>query len=578
MSARNSAFVDFFAIILTILTIIGSLGLFLYGMILMSESLQKAAGKRIRKALSAVSANNFRGIITGTLITGTIQSSSATTVLVVSFVNAGLLSLVESFGLIMGANIGTTVTPWIISLLGFGKTFDINIILLPLIALSLPLLFSGRSSRKQWAEFILGFAILFMGLQFLKNSIPVLDEANPFVQNIKELGSSSFSSILLFIGIGTILTILFQSSTAVMAFTFVIASDGWISFELAAAMVLGENIGTTVTANFAAIVANTTAKRTAFFHFLFNITGVVWVVIFFKPILYGIDLLTIEATGLTAYENMDPVAITFSLAVFHTAFNIVNTIIFSIFLRQIAKFIIWLLPCRHKEKDKFHLKHINSAYLSTAELSIVQAKKELINFGEINFKMFELIPQLLHEKRQKKYKKILETIQTYESLSDEMEIEIARFLTKLSEEKLSMKANRQVKSMLRIIDELESIADSCYNISNTIENKNYGNHYFIQEQRNNIFNIYGLVREALEIMITNLGNDYDEVQVGHAVKLEKKINESKSIIRTEHIQNLNEDKYNYQTGVYYIDIIAQLEMIGDFALNITEAIVDSQNH
>ncbi len=556
-----------------ILMVTGSLGIFLYGMILMSESLQKVAGKRIRNVLATFTARHSRSILTGTLVTGAIQSSSATTVMVVSFVNAGLLTLMESFGIIMGANIGTTITPWLISLLGFGKAFDIISIILPLVALSLPLLFSRRSNQRSWAEFIIGLAILFLGLQMLKEITPMLDVSSPFIEYIKQLDHHNFYSVLLFVGIGLLLTVIFQSSSAVMALTFVLAVDGFIPFELAAAMVLGENIGTTVTANAASIVANIRAKQAAFFHFLFNFAGVAWALAFFYPIMHGIAFLT----GITEEHDprMQPMSIPFALALFHTGFNIANTLLFIYFLPFLSRFIPEIIKTRHEDKVLFRLKHIDSSYLSTSELSLVQAKKEIVNYSSLVLKMYDMIPEVLMEKRSKKYARLIDKIKKYEKITDNIELEIAAYLTRVSEGKLSQKTTRQLNAMLKMIDDIESMGDSCHKMGKNIEDKNRQHLYFIQEQRDSFYKMYHLVRSALVHMIHNLENDYALADLEKAQALEKEINMLRDTLRSEHVENLNNEKYSYKTGIHYIDLIAQMEKVGDYAINVTESIYES---
>ena len=350
------------------LKLIGSLGVFLYGMKLMSEALQKVAGERMRHILSAMTSNRVKGVITGILITAIIQSSSATTVMVVSFVNAGLLSLVESIGVIMGANVGTTVTAWLISILGF--KVSMAEISLPMIGLCLPLLFSNKRSRKNWGELIIGFGLLFIGLEFLKNSMPNLDENPEMFTFLQEYADMGYASYILFMLIGTVLTILIQSSSATMALTLVMCANGWINFEIAASMVLGENIGTTVTANLAAMVANSTAKRAAFAHFLFNVFGVIWVLSIFPLFLGWIEALSV-AMGIGNPETSVE-AVPMALSLFHTAFNISNVLILIWFTKLIARFATKIIPAQETGNDAFKLKHIKIGLLSTPDTSLFQ--------------------------------------------------------------------------------------------------------------------------------------------------------------------------------------------------------------
>lgn len=490
--------------------------------------------------------------------------------MVVSFVNAGLLSLRRSFSLIMGANIGTTITAWIIVLLGFGKTFNITTIVLPIVALSLPLLFSGKNRLRSWAEFIFGFAILFLGLQLLKTSIPIVDESSVFVQHFRDLVHYGFFSVLLFVGIGILLTLIFQSSSAVMALTFVIAVDGWIPYDMAAAMVLGENIGTTITANIAALVANKSAKRTAFFHFFFNFIGVIWALIFFNFLVHSASWVITETTGYSP-EN-SPAMIPLALAIFHTSFNVLNTLIFIGLLPLTESIIKRIIPDSSKEDEKFNLQHIGSSYLSTSELSLIQAQQEIYSLAELSIKMFRMVPVFLMEKDSKPYEKLYKKIRKYEKASDRIEVEIYTYLTKLSESRLSESGSDEVRKMLKITDELESIADVCHKMSTSIYKKNKAKIYFKQDIRNHLNQMFSLVEEALEIMRVNLDNSGSEIDMVEALRIEGQINELRDLIRKEHTEKLEKDKYNFQTGLVFNDIILQCEKIGDHCINISQTL------
>lgn len=562
-------------IILKVLTIIGSLGMFLFGMKFMSEALQKVAGEKMRNILAAITANRFRGLLTGLVVTAAIQSSSATTVMLVSFVNAGLMSLVESISIIMGANIGTTITPWLISLLGFGKTFHISMALLPLIAISMPMMFSRKSKRRSFAEFIFGFAILFIGLNFLKENVPAVDQSTYFFEHFSSYSQTTFIDILLFVGIGLLLTIIFQSSSATIALTFVIATQGWISFPLAAAMVLGENIGTTSTALFASIVGNISSKRTAFSHLLFNLFGVIWALILLRFLLLGSNYLTFQFIGISSYNN--PLAIPVALSIFHTGFNVLNSLILIYLIPYIVLLSRYIIPRKDSETDDaFKLQYIDSTVFSTSELSLIQAKKEVAMLGTRVSEMFEAIPELLMEKRPKKYKKTYNRIKNTEEAINSLEIIIANYLTKLSDGHLSNQSTKQVRAMLKIIDEIESIGDICASMANIIDHKNNQNAYFTQDTRNNLFIIFDDVRAALEVMINNLNNEYRLVAIDKAKELEDKINQTRNKIREQHIIDIDKGAYAYQTGVFYSEIFTLSEKIGDFIINVTEAIVDSK--
>lgn len=558
-----------FNIIITILTIIGSLGIFLFGMILMSESLQKVAGIRMRRILSTITSNDFRGVMTGLSITGAIQSSSATTVMLISFVNAGLISLRRSFSLIMGANIGTTITAWIIVLLGFGQTFNITSIVLPLVALSLPLFFSGKNMQRSWAEFIIGFAILFMGLQFLKANIPFVDESSMFVQHFKNLVHYGFLSVLLFVGIGFLLTIIFQSSSAVMALTFVIAVDGWISFDIAAAMVLGENLGTTITANIAALVANRSAKRSALFHVLFNLIGIMWALILFGFLTRAIDYFMVQTTGDSITH--DPDTIPLGLAIFHTGFNILNTILFLGLLPASERLLKKIIPgSNYKRREKFRLVHIGSYYLSTSELSIIQAKKEIMVMAGLVVKLFNLVPALMIEWEEPQYEKIYKKITKYERITDRIEKEISDYLTKVSESKLSHQGTEQVRTMLKIIDDMESIGDSCRKMATGIYMKNKESIYFIQEIRDDLDHMFSLIQSALLVMSENISKE--EPDLDQAYELENKINKLRDTLKEKSIESIKEGKYTHKTAAVFTDLVHHCERIGDHAINVSEAL------
>ncbi len=559
------------------LTLIGALGLFLFGMKLMSESLQRVAGNKMRSILASMTSNRLKGVFTGFLVTTTIQSSSATTVMVVSFVNAGLLSLIEAIGVIMGANIGTTVTAWIISVLGF--KVSLSVLSLPLIGLSFPLFFSKNSFKKSWGEFIIGFAILFIGLQFLKESVPDI-RSNPlaleFLSNYTNMG---MISVLIFVFIGTLLTVAIQSSSATMALTLVLCYNGLIPFEMAAAMVLGENIGTTVTANIAAAVANISAKRAARAHFIFNIIGVIWILAIFYPFLRVIDWI-VEHNHSVSILNSDITAGQFegikqilpiALAIFHTLFNIINTTLLIGFGKQIAKLAIKLVPTKDEEDEEVRLKFINTGLLATPELSLLQAKKEILIFGKRVEKMFNNIPSLLLEEAPKKYDKLLRKIEKHEQITDNMEVEIASYLTSLSEGELSHNASLRVRVMLKIIDDMESIGDVCYQMSKTIDIKNQKKILFTEEQNESLMTIFELVQESMKIMNENLESDIRDLNHTAAQKIEQKINNLRNELRQKNVDDLKEKKYKYKSGSYYSDVFSLCEKMGDYVINVSEA-------
>lgn len=553
-----------------LLRLLGSLALFLYGMKIMSEGLQKFAGDSLRKILTAMTTNRITGVLTGMLITALIQSSSATTVMVVSFVNAGLLTLTQSIGVIMGANIGTTVTAWIISALGF--KVDISAFALPLLAIGLPLLFSGKSSRKSIGEFIFGFSFLFMGLEGLKNNAPDLS-ANPdmlaFVQNYTDMG---FFSILLFLFIGTILTMIVQASAATMAITLIMCANGWIDYHLGVALVLGENIGTTITANLAALTGNTQARRAAMAHLMFNVFGVCWVLVLFYPFTAGVSWFVTDIMHVS-----DPsVAVSFKLAAFHTAFNISNTCI-----------MIWLVPFIEKtvcaivrtkqEDEEYRLQYINSGMLSTAELSILQAQKEITLFSERTARMFNMVKTLLYEKNEDTFLKTYNRIEKYENISDRMEVEIANYLTQVSEGRLSSESKEEIRVMLRAVSEIESIADSCNNLARTIKRRNEFKSAFTPEQNAHIERMFELVTQALNRMNVIMHKDsLEHNDINESYNIENEINNYRNQLKSRNIEDINSKCYQYQDGVYYMDMVSESEKLGDYIINVVQAMIEKK--
>ena len=550
------------------LKLIGSLGLFLYGMKIMSEGLQKVAGDRLRSILTAMTTNRVTGVLTGVLITALIQSSSATTVMVVSFVNAGLLTLAESISVLMGANIGTTVTAWIISIFGF--KVDMAAFALPLLAIALPLIFSGKSNRKSIGEFIFGFSFLFMGLSYLKANAPDLN-ANPemlaFVQNYTDMG---FFSILLFLFIGTILTMIVQASAATMAITLIMCANGWISLELGAALVLGENIGTTITANLAALTANTQAKRAALAHFVFNVFGVIWVLIIFHPFIQLVNWVVD-----TFFQTNNPeVAISYKLSAFHSIFNICNVCLLIWGVKLIERTVCALI--RPKEEDEEpRLRFITGGMLSTAELSILQARKEIHLFAERTHRMFGMVQDLLHTDKDDDFNKLFSRVEKYENISDNMELEIANYLNQVSEGRLSSESKLQIRAMLREVTEIESIGDSCYNLARTINRKRQTNQDFTEKQYEHIHFMMKLTDDALAQMIVVVEKpEHQSIDINKSFNIENEINNYRNQLKNQNILDVNNKEYDYQMGVYYMDIIAECEKLGDYVVNVVEASSD----
>ena len=552
------------------LRLIGSLALFLYGMKIMSEGLQKFEGDSLRRILTAMTTNRVTGVLTGVLITALIQSSSATTVMVVSFVNAGLLTLTQSIGVIMGANIGTTVTAWLISALGF--KVDIAAFALPLLAFALPLFFSGKSSRKSIGEFVFGFAFLFMGLQSLKANAPDLG-ANPemlaFVQNYTDMG---FFSIILFLFIGAILTMIVQASAATMAITLIMCANGWIDYHLGVALVLGENIGTTITANLAALTGNTQARRAALAHLVFNVFGVMWVLVLFYPFTNAVSWFVTHVMKVS-----DPaVAVSFKLAAFHTAFNISNTFIMIWFVSLIEKTVCTLIKPK-VEDEEYRLRYITGGMLSTAELSILQAHKEISLFAERTARMFNMVKELFYEKNEETFLKTYSRIEKYENISDRMEIEIANYLTEVSEGRLSSESKEEIRIMLRAVSEIESIADSCNNLARSIKRRNEFKSEFTEEQNKHLDHMFELVSGALNRMNLILHKPelvHDDINPSY--NIENEINNYRNQLKSRNIEDINNKLYQYQDGVYYMDMVSESEKLGDYVLNVVQAVIEKK--
>lgn len=591
----NYSFYDF-------ITLIGSLGVFLFGMKMMSEGLQKVAGERLRSILTAMTKNRFVGLFTGLLITTLIQSSSATTVMVVSFVNAGLLNLAQSISVIMGANIGTTATAWIISLFGF--KFSISSLTLPIIAISIPFIFSSNNKRKSIGEFLIGFALLFMGLDMLKNNVPDLSQNPDMLAFLNQYTGYGFGSVLLFLLVGTILTIVVQSSSATMAITLIMCTKGWISYDLAIAMVLGENIGTTITANIAAIPANVPAKRAALAHLIFNLFGVAWVLCLFYPftslVTWVIEQLgQADPNSLTAFieankEVMpllnDPnavltpaqealrqqyldaqVANSYGLSLFHTMFNLTNSALLIGLVKLIEKTVTLIIPQKVSEDD-FRLTYISTGMLSTSELSILQADKEIAVYAKRNIKMFGIAKDLYELEDAEKYAKQYERIEKYESISDRMEVEIARYLTKVAEGRLSDLGKKDVHAMLRVISEIESIGDGCNNIARTVQRKRGDNQEYPEQLNANIQTMFGLVDKALANMqsILEAPTELRSSLIKVSMDIEKEINDKRNEYKMNNATQVKAGAYPYPMSVTYMDIVSECEKIGDYIINVVE--------
>ena len=566
--------------ILQIFTLLGALGMFLYGMNLMSSGLQKAAGDRLRGLLSAMTSNPFKGVLTGLGITSVIQSSSATTVMVVSFVNAGLLTLAQAIGVIMGANIGTTVTAWLVSWLGFKA--DISILAVPLMLLGFLFSNSKKNQRQNIGELIVGFCLLFLGLSFMKESVPDLNETPQVLDFVKSWSGYGFGSVLVFLVFGTLLTLVLQSSSATMAITLIMLSMGWIPFNMACAMVLGENIGTTITANIAASVGNTQAKRAAMSHTIFNVFGVIWALIFFGPFLSLVGKI-IEMFGLPnpaadgfAVNGPDSPAATsalYGLSMLHTLFNTINTLILIWFTKLIEKAVVWLIKTpKNKEQEAFRLKYISAGPLATPELAVEQAFDEIIHFAEISRNGLGYAREAIKETASDRFEELRSKLVKYEEISDRIEYEIAAFLNAVSAGDISRETSMKIKAMYKIIGELESLGDSGETISRILSRRNIHKKEFDQETVKRLEDMAAAIDHAYDAMITNLNAAHkgELENVANAYNAEGRINNLRDYLRDAEIEAIESERKNYQTSVYYMDILSELEKMGDFIINISQ--------
>jgi len=560
--------------VFSILTLLGSLGLFLYGMTLMSEALQKVAGDKLRNILAAMTSNSLSRILTGLFITAVIQSSSATTVMVVSFVNAGLLSLVQSIGVIMGANIGTTFTAWLISLLGFKA--DIAILAIPLIGFGFAFMMCKAKKKKSIGELIIGFALLFLGLSFLKESVPDLQSSPEVLEFLQQWTGYGFGSILMFVAIGTILTIVLQSSSATMALTLVMCNNGWIPFEMGAAMVLGENIGTTITANIAAAVANVSARRAAMAHCVFNIFGVVWVLTLFHPFLFVVSKI-IMGMGLDnpLVAGASPNSTLYAISMVHTLFNLCNTLVLVWFTNQIAQFVTKIIKGKKEEGEVFRLQYIQGGVLNTAELSLNQAKEEIVHYADICRRQYVYAKEAINETDPEKFDVLYKKLEHYEQVTDRIELEIAKFLDQVKDGVISEESARRIQAMYKIISELESIGDSGFNIARILQRRNIHNMKFDEPMIKKLNYMTELLERGFEAMLFNLNKGYTQINdIANAQDVEQDINEYRNNLKEEHLLNLENKTYNYLTGVYYMDLVNECESVGDFMINISEAIME----
>ena len=567
--------------IFQIFTLLGALGMFLYGMNLMSSGLQKASGDKLRGFLSAMTSNPFKGVLTGLGITSIIQSSSATTVMVVSFVNAGLLSLGQAIGVIMGANIGTTVTAWLVSWLGFKA--DISVLAIPLMALGFLFSISKKNQRQNIGELIVGFCLLFLGLSFMKESVPDLNETPQVLEFVKTWSSYGFSSVLIFLAFGTVLTLVLQSSSATMALTLIMLSMGWIPFNMACAMVLGENIGTTITANIAAAVGNTQAKRAAMSHTIFNVFGVIWALIFFAPFLalvgkitevvFGLPNPAAEGFTVTGANTDEGIAALYGLSMLHTLFNTINTFILVWFIKYIEKLVVWIIKApKNQEKEIFRLKYITAGQVATPELATEQAFDEIIHFSQISKNGLGYAKAAISESDNDKFEALREKLVKYEEISDRIETEIAAFLNAVSAGDISEETSRRIKAMYKIIGELESLGDSGEAISRILSRRNIHKKTFDQDTINKINSMIDTVENAYDVMIDNLiaAHKGTLTQISNAYNAEDRINNLRNNLRDAEIEDIEHNVKNYQSSIYYMDIVNQLERMGDFIINVSQ--------
>ena len=568
--------------ILQIFTLLGALGMFLYGMNLMSSGLQKAAGDRLRGFLSAMTSNPFKRVMTGLGITAIIQSSSATTVMVVSFVNAGLLTLVQAIGVIMGANIGTTVTAWLVSWLGFKA--DISILAVPFMLLGFLFSNSKKNQHKNIGELIVGFSLLFLGLSFMKESVPDLSETPQVLEFVKTWSGYGFWSVLIFLAFGTILTLVLQSSSATMAITLIMLSMGYIPFNMACAMVLGENIGTTITANIAASVGNVSAKRAAMSHTIFNVFGVLWALLLFKPFLglvgniielFGLPNPAAEGFAVADPNSLDGTAALYGLSMLHTLFNTINTLILIWFTGYIEKLVKLIIKTpANQENEAFRLKYIEAGPLATPELDTEQAFKEIIHFAQISKNGLGYARAAINETDPDKFEELRGKLVKYEEISDRIEYEIATFLNAVSAKEISEKTSKEIKIMYKIIGELESLGDSGESISRILSRKNIHKKMFDQDSIKKLNSMADLVEETYDVMITNLKKAFNGslTEISNAYAAEDRINNLRNNLRDEEIESIENERKNYQTSVYYMDIVSEFEKMGDFMINISQSL------
>ena len=582
--------------IIDFISLLGAVCLFLYGMKVMSEGLQKVAGDRLRNILGIMTRNRVTGVLTGVVITALIQSSSASTVMVVSFVNAGLMSLQQAMAVIFGANVGTTVTTWIISAFSFEVNIsDYSIVLL---AIGVPMMFMKKSTYKSLGEFLIGFCFLFMGLDLISAYVPNLQENPSMLKFVTDYTTMGFGSVLIFFGLGIVVTMVAQSSAATFAITLIMCSQGWISFTLGCAIILGGNIGTTITPILASLSGNLAAKRTAMGHVLFNVLGSIIVLCCFQPFvdlvaditracnglnpldiseaqeagMRGTDLFN-EKGGFTAKAQS---CIAFGLAMFPTVFNACNLLIMIWFTKLYVKIVCWVMPARHRdEEEEFALKYIGRGMLTASELNIAQAQKEIYLYGQRVERMLNMAKSIIHlDEKSDEYTATYNRLEKYESISARMEIEICTYLNRVSEGRLSPEGKMRIAGMLRIISEIESIADGCFNVAKTMQRKNQNHVEFDESVLHEIDQMFDLVSAAMGNMLQLLKEmeTPEGSRIVEAYNREREINNFRNKLRDGNIFNINNKEYGYQEGIFFMDLISEAEKLGDYMLNVVEGV------
>lgn len=554
--------------LLRFLLMAGALSLFVFGMKTMSEGVQASAGKRLRSVLNSMTKNRFAGVTSGFLLTGILQSSSATTVMTVSFVNAGLISLTQSAGIMMGANIGTTITGWLISVLGF--RINISVYALLIVALALPLFLFRKAEVRSWGTALIGFALLFMGLGFLKETVPTFTEDSEVVMFFLRFSSIPVLGTLMFILLGAMVTVVVQSSSSAITLTMALCASGVIPFEVAAAMVLGENIGTTTTAEIAALVGNVHGKRSARIHTLFNVIGVTWMVFALPFVLKLIaGFLPSDPFGNTDSGRQ---AATTGLAAFHSVFNLINLLLLIWFVPSLVKLATWSVRSKGKDDETFRLEYIDTS-IKISEISLIEVKRELGKFGDVATRMSGFVKSLLSETDSGEQEKLHHRIKKYEKITDRLELEIAEYCSQLSRKELSKAASDKIRCYLSIANDLERVGDIFYQMSNSLERKSASRIWFTPDQRSNLKMMFDQLDSALKCMLTNLNKDeLTQTDVDRAKAIDKELDKMRNTLKKDYIEQIEEGQYNFRSGSIYSDLFTAIEKVGDHVLNVSEAL------